>query len=190
MRSPPRVLGSAPAAPLLETARLRLRAHRVDDLEALHAIWSDPAVYRHIGGKPSTRQDVWFRLLRYGGMWPMLGYGYWAIEDKATGSFIGDLGYADFQRDIAPPLDGMPELGWVVAPAFHGRGYAGEALAAVTAWGDAHFGAHRDVCIISPDNAPSIRVAEKGGFRPWYDATLNDSPIRVFARDVPAAGAV
>ena len=185
----PLVLGSAPSAPVLETARLRLRQHRIDDLEALHAIWSDPIVYRCIGGKPATRQDVWFRLLRYGGMWPMLGYGYWAIEDKATGLFVGDLGYADFQREIEPALDGMPELGWAVAPAFHGRGYASEALAAITAWGDVHFGAHRDVCIISPDNRASIRVAEKGGFRHWYDTVFNDAPIGVFARDVPAAGA-
>lgn len=185
----PAVRGSVPAAPLIETARLRLRPHRVDDLDALHAIWSDPVVYRHIGGQPATRQDAWMRLLRYRGLWPLLGYGFWAIEDKASGVLVGDIGYADFLREITPALDGMPELGWVLAPAFHGRGYASEALVAITAWGDAHFGAHRDVCIISPDNAASIRVAEKGGFRPWYDAALHDEPIRVFARDVPAADA-
>ncbi|MBU6248105.1 MAG: GNAT family N-acetyltransferase [Xanthomonadaceae bacterium] len=186
--SGPRVLGSTASAPLLETPRLRLRPHRVDDLDALHALWSDPAVYGRIGGQPPTRQEVWFRLLRYGGLWPMLGYGFWAIEDKATGTFAGDLGYADFQRAIEPPLDGLPEVGWAVAPAFHGRGYASEALAAVTAWGDAHFGAHRDVCIISPDNAASIRVAEKGGFSHRHDAVFNGAVIGVYIRDASVPG--
>lgn len=184
--SAPAVRAPIPAAPPLETARLRLRPHRADDLDALHAIWSDPEVYRHLGGRPATRQDAWMRLLRYGGLWPLLGYGYWAIEEKAGGALVGDIGYADFRRDIAPALDGMPELGWVLGPAFHGRGYASEALAAITAWGDAHLGRRRDVCIVAPDNAGSIRVAEKGGFRPWYDAMLGDAPIRVFARQMPA----
>lgn len=179
----PAVRGSLPTAPRLDTARLRLRAHRVDDLPALAAIWAVPAVYRHIGGEPATRQDAWMRLLRYAGMWPLLGYGFWAIEDRATGALVGDIGYADFQRELSPPLDGMPELGWVLAPAFHGRGYASEALQAITAWGDACFGARREVCVITPDNTASIRVAEKGGFHPWYEATLGDTPLRVYARD-------
>jgi RimJ/RimL family protein N-acetyltransferase len=173
-------------APVLETPRLRLRPHRADDLDALHAIWSEPDVYRYIGGEPATRQDVWMRLLRYGGMWPMLGYGFWAVEDKASGALVGDLGYADFQREITPSLDGMLELGWVLAPSVHGRGYASEALAAVLGWGDRYLGAHRAACIISPENAASIRVAEKAGFLPWCDTTFHDAPIRMFTRDVPA----
>ena len=77
------------------------------------------------------------RLLRYGGMWPMLGYGYWAIEEKASGALVGDIGYADFMREMTPPLDGMPEMGWVLASSAHGKGYASEALAAISAWGAA-----------------------------------------------------
>lgn len=183
----PAPLAGAPVAttaPLLETERLRLRAHRLDDFAALSAIWSDPAVYRHIGGQPSTPQEVWMRLLRYGGMWPMLGYGYWAIEEKRSGELIGDIGYADFHRDIDPPLDGMPELGWVLASAAHGKGYASEALTAISAWGIDFFGAHRDVCIIAPDNAASMRVAEKAGFRRWCESTYHDEPILMFTRDV------
>lgn len=170
-------------APVLETPRLRLRAHRADDLDALHAIWSEPEVYRCIGGEPATRQDVWMRLLRYGGMWPMLGYGFWAVEEKASGALVGDLGYADFQREITPSLDGMLELGWVLTSSVHGRGYASEALAAILAWGDGYLGTHRAACIIAPDNAASIRVAEKAGFRPWCDTTFHDAPIRMFTRD-------
>ena len=52
-------------APAIETPRLRLRAHRPDDLEASFAMWGDPAVTRFIGGRPFTREEVWGRFLRY-----------------------------------------------------------------------------------------------------------------------------
>lgn len=124
--------GAADAgAPVLETARLRLRAHRVDDHAALCAIWGDHAVVRFIGGVPSTPHESWLRLLRYAGLWKLLGYGFWAIEEKAGGRMIGDIGYMDVKRGLTPTLDGMPEIGWALASAAHGRGYASEALAAV-----------------------------------------------------------
>lgn len=177
---------STTTAPLLETDRLRLRAYRPDDLAVLHAIWSDPGVYGPLGVEPATRQEAWMRLLRYGGLWPMLGYGYWAIEHKASGAMIGDIGYADFMRDIQPPLEGMPEMGWVLASSAHGKGYASEALAEISAWGQRHFGAHRDCCVISPDNAASIGVARKGGFERAYASQLTDHPVLVFIREVEA----
>ena len=168
--------------PALETERLRLRAHRADDHAACLAIWSDPEVTRYIGGRPFTSEEVWKRLLQYTGLWNLLGYGYWAVEEKSSGRYIGDIGYADFRRDMAPSLEGMLEFGWVLAPSAHGRGYASEAVAAVTAWGDRHFGALRAVCIIAPENLPSIRVAEKAGFRRWQETTYHGSPTLVFSR--------
>ena len=52
-------------------------------------MWSDADVVRHIGGVPSTPADAWSRLLRYAGLWSFLGYGYRAVEDRATGRFVG-----------------------------------------------------------------------------------------------------
>ncbi len=187
MNAPGVVAPGGRTAPVLETDRLRLRAHRLDDYETLLAIWSDPRVYRHIGGKPSTAQDAWARLLRYNGLWGLLGYGYWAIEEKASGRMVGDIGYADFHREIVPSLQGMPELGWVLAPDAHGRGYASEALAAISAWGQRNFGAHRSVCIIAPDNTASIRLAAKAGFTLWCETTYHGEPTLMFIRDTPAA---
>ena len=173
---------STDVVPLLETERLRLRGHRAGDHAALAAIWADPIVVRHIGGKPSTSQEAWLRLLRYPGLWSVLGYGYWAIEEKASGRCIGDIGYADFKREIVPALDGMPELGWVLAADVHGKGYASEALAAVLAWGERHFGEHRAVCLIEPGNTASVRLAEKAGFRPWQETTYHGTPVVLFTR--------
>jgi hypothetical protein len=80
-------------APDLHTARLHLRAHRLDDAAALHRMWSDPAVVRHLGGEPSRVDESWARLLRYAGMWPLLGFGYWAVTDRDTSIYLGDCGF-------------------------------------------------------------------------------------------------
>jgi RimJ/RimL family protein N-acetyltransferase len=171
------------SVPLLETPRLRLRGHGVEDYEALAAMWSDPAVVRFIGGKPFSAHETWMRLLRYPGLWALLGYGYWAIEEKASDLLIGNIGFADYKREIQPSLQGVPEVGWALASGAHGKGYATEALAAVLAWGDEHLGAQRVVCIIDAANVVSIRVAIKAGFVFSHEAALNGEAIQVYVRD-------
>lgn len=160
------------AAPRLETERLILRATRLEDFEPSAALWADPAVTRHIGGKPSTRTESWARLLRLPGLWALLGYGYWSVEERESGAFVGQAGLADFKRDLTPNIEGVPEAGYVFSPAFHGRGYATEAMRAVMAWGDANLDAPRACALIHPDNAASIRVADKLGFKEREPATL------------------
>ncbi|WP_164740800.1 GNAT family N-acetyltransferase, partial [Xanthomonas euvesicatoria] len=105
---------------------------------------------------------------------------YWAIEEKSSGRCIGDIGYADFKRDITPPLDGMHELGWVMAADSHGKGYASEALLAVMAWGRAHLGSHTAVCIIDPENTASIRLATKAGFTLRQQTTYMGDSVLLF----------
>ena len=169
-------------APLLKTDRLILRKHNVEDFMALHEMWTEPAVYQHIIGRPSTREESWSRLLRYIGHWAMLRYGYWAVEERATGAFIGEMGFADYQRDIDPPLDGRPELGWILKTSTHGKGYATEALSAIASWGDAHFGGKETGCMIAPKNTASIRVAGKIGFVKKLRTTYKGDPTLVFYR--------
>jgi RimJ/RimL family protein N-acetyltransferase len=175
--------------PTLCTARLRLCPHRREDFAAACALWSDPYVTRFVGGRPFTREEVWARLLRYTGSWHWLGFGYWAVKETSTGRFVGELGYAQNEREFEPPLTlldpaglPMPELGWVLAPQVHGKGYATEAVRAALAWGDVNVAASRAFCIIHPDHAASIRVAEKCGFlefsRPFYQT----EPTILFTR--------
>lgn len=171
--------------PVIETERLRLRAHRTDDFEACLALWSDPDVTRFIGGRPATQEEVWSRILRYAGHWVLLGYGYWAIEDKATERLVGETGFADFKRAIEPSLDGTPEIGWVLVPSAQGRGYATEAVHAVVSWGDRHFGGTATVCLISPENLPSLRVAEKCGYRLFDSTIYKDGPTQLMRRESP-----
>ncbi|MBZ9653851.1 GNAT family N-acetyltransferase [Phyllobacterium lublinensis] len=168
--------------PILETERLVLRAHRRGDFEAVHAMWQRPEIYMQITGKPSTREQSWARLLRYAGLWPLIGYGFWAVEEKASGCFIGELGFANFERLIEPPFGEAPEMGWVFAPEVHGKGFGSEALAKAVAWGDSFFRHDRALCIISPDNTASQRVAAKNGFLKIAETTYTDEPVWMFER--------
>ena len=151
-------------APELLTPRLVLRAHRVDDFADCAAMWADPAVTRFIGGAPSTASESWARLLRYAGHWALLGYGSWAVIEHASGRFVGDVGLADYQRELDPPRDLAPELGWALAPWAHGRGLGTESVSAALAWADAHLAAPRTACLIDPGNAASLGLARKVGF--------------------------
>ena len=173
------------AIPVLETERLRLRPHRPGDFDFSVALWADPIVTRYIGGRGLTREEVWGRLLRYDGHWAMLGFGYWALEEKSSGTFLGELGFADLQREIEPRLDGMAEIGWVLAPQHHGKGYATEAVRAVVNWGDAHLSNSRMVALIHPENMASLRVAGKFGFRELCRTTYHDEPTVQLVREIP-----
>jgi RimJ/RimL family protein N-acetyltransferase len=174
---------SAAGIPILETERLKLRGHRVEDFSHCAAMWADPNVTKHIGDKPFTEEESWTRLLRYVGHWALLGFGYWVVEEKTTGNFIGETGFADYKRDIEPSLRGVPEIGWVFASQAHGQGYATEAVRAVVAWGDAHFPSARTACIIDPENLPSTRVALKCGYRELQTTSYKGHPTVIFVRD-------
>lgn len=167
--------------PTLHTERLVLRAHEADDLDACAAMWGDEEVARFIGGSPSTRQETWFRMLRYAGMWTLLGFGYWAITDRTSGVFLGEAGFADFERGV-PELAGVPEVGWALAPHAWGRGIATEAVEAVLAWSDTTLEAPEVRCIIDASNDASIGVAAKCGFAHVGTAELGASPIGLYGR--------
>ncbi len=169
------------SAPVLETERLILRGHARADFEPLYSMWADPDVVRFITGKPSTREESWGRLLRYPGMWALIGYSFWVIEEKGSGQVIGEGGFADFQREIDPPIE-TPEMGWALKPSVQGKGYAFEALSAMIAWGEAHFARRDFACIIAPENAPSIRLAERLGFLEIARGAYKEKPTISFRR--------
>jgi len=168
--------------PVLTTERLSLRGPATDDFQHLTALWGDPDVVRHISGNPSTPSESWMRLLTSAGHWALLGFGYWMVEERASGRFVGQVGLADFKRDIEPDFGGAPEAGWVLAPWSHGKGYATEAVQAALAWGEANLAMTRCVCMISPDHPASLRVAEKCGFTPFAETEFKSSPVILLER--------
>jgi RimJ/RimL family protein N-acetyltransferase len=172
---------SLPAVPVLETERLLLRGHRAEDFANSAAMWADPKVTENIMGRPLTVEESWTRFLRYVGHWALLGFGYWVIVEKHTGAFAGEAGFADYKREIEPSLEGVPEIGWVLASHAHGKGFATEAVRAITAWADEHFET-TTACIIKPENTASFRVAAKCGYREVCRTTYHGRETVMFSR--------
>jgi RimJ/RimL family protein N-acetyltransferase len=175
-------LGTANLVPVLETARLRLRAFREEDLAPWAATMGDPEIVRHLGGTPFGREETWRRLLCAIGLWPVYGYGYWAVERKEEGDLVGQVGFADFRRDMQPSIEGLPEMGWIFSPHGQGKGYAREAVEAALAWADRALKAPLIPAIIDPGNAASIRLAERCGFAEREEALYRDARILLLGR--------
>lgn len=169
--------------PALETERLILRGHTREDFAGYAAMWADPAFVQFSGGTPLSEEDAWARFLRPFGHWHLLGFGFWAIEEKLSHRFIGDVGFGEHQRDIEPSLKGIPEVGWALAVQAQGKGYAIEAARAAVQWGEIRFGRVRTACTIHPANRKSVRIAEKCGYREAARTLHKGNPSIVFFRD-------
>lgn len=175
-----------PDTPILETPRLRLRPHRLDDFESYAAMWAEPQVVRFIGGKPMSREAAWIRFLRHVGLWRYLGFGFFALEERASGAFVGEAGFHDLRRTIVPSNEGTMEAGWALVPAMQGRGLAEEATRAAIAWADRVHPGLRMTCIIQVGHAASLRVAAKLGFTPYAETTYHGDLVTMLERPRPA----
>lgn len=166
--------------PVIETERLRLRGQTMNDFSASRALWGDAFVVQYLGGRPLSVEECWTRFLRHFGHWSLLGFGYWVVEQRENGEFVGEVGFGDFKRDIEPAIFSIPELGWVLTPAAHGKGYATEAAQAALSWGRKHFRSNEFACLIHPEHRASNRVAAKCGFEAWQLSTYKDRPAMIF----------
>ena len=145
--------------PTLATERLILRPHRPEDFEPFAAMMADPGVARFLtlDSKPQPRGEAWRALAAVIGCWTLRGFGMWALEEKATGRYVGRAG--PWQPEGWPGF----EIGWGTVPEVQGRGYATEAAVAAVAWSHAHLGVDRILHIIHPENLASQAVARKLG---------------------------
>jgi RimJ/RimL family protein N-acetyltransferase len=121
-------------------------------------------------------------MLAGAGLWSLTGMGMWAVEARADGSTIGHLGFFDFLRECDPSLAGYAEMGWILAPAAHGKGFASEACLAVLEWFDREFGPQPIWALISPGNDASVKLAEKLGFARQPDGVYRDKPQTYWLR--------
>ena len=167
--------------PTLTTDRLALSPPAPGDLDETAAMWADERVTRHIGGRPLTREECWRNIQRHHGHWALFGWGWFAVRERSAGALVGEVGLMDSRRDTRPSFEGVPEAGWGFVPEHHGRGYAREAMTALLGWADAR-GLRRSVCIIDPDNAPSIALAGRLGYRPAGAVAYRDGTTLLFER--------
>jgi RimJ/RimL family protein N-acetyltransferase len=170
-----------PAAPVVDTERLLLRCPEPADLAARMPITGDAETMRFIGGVQDEAEN-WARILRYAGHFAFFGYGVFAVVERSSGDLIGEIGLGHFARGLGSDFDDAVEAAWLVRRQSAGRGYAAEALAAVLAWHEGRFGAARIVCMIAPDNAASLRLADKMGFARFRDALYRMQPVYLLAR--------
>lgn len=167
--------------PVIETARLRLREHRLSDKAAHVAMWADERVTHFINGAARPEDVSWSKFLAAAGLWPVMGFGYWVFADKVSDQLIGMGGLSYFARGV-PQLEGVPEAGWAFAADHWGQGLATEAMTAVLAWADQHLAAADIRCIINPGHSASENVARKLGFAVIGRHDLQPDPVNVWGR--------
>lgn len=150
------------SAPTLETERMRLRAFRPQDAEALARLYVDPEIMRFLPGYPGdfdgclarARHDV----EAYNTLWQTQGCGVWAVEDRAERRLIGRCGLRRLDEFAAT------ELLYMYDKTHWRRGFASEAAARAATFGLQERRLERLIGLVLPENLGSRRVLEKTGF--------------------------
>lgn len=142
---------------MLETERLILRQWRESDIDDYAAMCADPDVVEFLTGNAMSRMEAWRHMAFLIGHWSLRGFGHWAVEEKATGKLIGRIGFLE-------PID-FPgfEIGWTLARASWGKGYANEGATAALNWAFQTLDKTEVISLIRPGNVNSIKVAERLG---------------------------
>lgn len=146
----------------LESARLLLRQWRDDDLPAFAEMCADPQVMRYFPG-PLSRLDSAALIGRIRGHFAEYGFGFWALERKDTGAFIGLTGLA--QVGFEAPFTPAVEIGWRLAHEHWGLGYASEAAWTALRCGFDRLALDQVVAFTAENNLPSQKVMQAIGMQ-------------------------
>lgn len=144
--------------PRLETERLILRVPVEADVEHLIPMMGDEQTAEFIGGT-QTPPHVWRGLAGLIGHWAIRGYGFFSVEDKATGEWLGRVG------PWFPYGWPQEEIGWTVKREAWGRGIASEAAERCLAFVFEELGWESVIHLIDENNVGSQGVARKIGSR-------------------------
>lgn len=153
---------------MIGTERLILRRWRAADAAPFHAMGNDPAVMAYLG-PPMSQAAVDAAIARQNDLFDRLGHCFWAIERREDGAFLGFCGLKPGAIDT--PIEGRIEIGWRLAAAQWGKGYAREAAQASLDWGWAELDADSIWAITVRGNARSWGLMERIGMvrRPDFD---------------------
>jgi len=159
----------------LETDRLILRMFRESDLDAYADMCGNPEVMRYIGdGLPLARPMAWRKMAMMIGHWSLRGYGLWGVEERSSGHLVGNAGFWN--------PEGWPgfELGWTLRRSFWGRGYATEGAKKALQFAFTELQQPHVISLIHPDNASSIRVAQRLGERHDGSTEVMGKPASIY----------
>lgn len=169
----------------LETNRLYLRPPQRQDFDAFADMWADPALFEHLPMEPFARAASWTKFLNMAGNWAIVDYGNFFAFDKSDDRLLGQIGFFDASRGFGPDFDTHRELGYVFLPTTAGQGIATEAGQAAQHWMDQQNFGDRTVCMMSPDNIASIRVAKKCGYSLLRETADEHGDVHLMYRDKP-----
>ena len=164
------------------TERVEMRVPVAADLAPMAAIVSNAATRRYLG-PDFEMSDHFARFCRNAGSWLLYGYGAFMLRRRGSEELVGNGGVFHSWRGLGADFDDSPEAGWILRHDQVGRGIGLEAMTAALGWFDRAHGPRRVVCMTTPDNEASIRLAGRLGFAPLRDTTLPDGDVvRLFAR--------
>jgi RimJ/RimL family protein N-acetyltransferase len=167
---------------LIETERLILRKPRLDDAEALVEVIGDPETMRYIGdGSTGDLAAAEGAIEKWLARWDANGLGFFVLERREDSRFVGRAGFLVWDPETWTISEvgerSEVEIGWTLARAHWGRGYATEAALALLDWTDRR----RLISLIQHGNERSVRVAEKLGEHYERDVEVRGVPTRLFA---------
>ena len=148
----------------LETERMILRDHFPSDLQTHHDLLSDekamyylPDIYTHTLSE--SEANLQFAMKEIG--LPERAHVYLRMEDKRTGSHIGEIGYT---VSAFTPLGKLADLGYFTYPRCWNQGYASEAVKELIRFAFMEDGVYRMSAGCLKENMGSFRVMQKCGF--------------------------
>jgi len=161
---------------VLETERLTLRQFTDDDADAIFAIIGDPIAMQYYP-RSFSREDAAEWIERNLRRYVNDEYGLLAVVLKSSGKVIGDCGLSWQLADGEPVL----ELGYHLRRDHWGQGYATEAARACMDYAFRELMVEKLVSLISSENRPSRRVAERNGMREERLVMHDDLPHLMYA---------
>ncbi|QLE85286.1 GNAT family N-acetyltransferase [Shewanella sp. Scap07] len=143
----------------IETSRLRIRLLTIADAAQVLKLVNTEGFITHIGDRGVRDESQAKQYLEQGTLasYEQHGFGMFAVEDRATGEWLGQAGL--IKRDHLP----FPDIGYALLPQYEGQGFATEAAMAVLKWAKQQ-GLKQLYGVISPSNQASANVLQKLGF--------------------------
>jgi RimJ/RimL family protein N-acetyltransferase len=151
----------------LSTKRLLLRRWQPSDLSLFAAMNADPEVMEHFPARLTAAESDAL-VAKFEQHFEQYGFGLWAVEVPGIAPFIGFIGLAHvgFEAEFTPAV----EIGWRLARAYWGKGYATEGAKAVLDYGMNKAGLREIVSFTAQSNMRSQKVMQRIGME--YSGTF------------------
>ena len=163
----------------LQTPRLTLRSPRVEDAQALLAVFGDPVVMRYVGdGRTRSVEELGAAIGRGIVLESERGFNMSVVVRRTDGQVLGDCGLSVWQPT------GEVEIGWRFAKKHWGHGFAHEAAQEVLRFAAEEIGLRRLISVVHPDNLASRKLAERLGFVVERTDAVLGAPVIYYARDL------